>query len=189
MYTTDCNYYKITNYNNVQQGYYVWTGCTNIISVTPIDPLQSHYVCAKDLYAQDCGAPLTIAFVGLCPSATPTPTQTPTITPTSVTPTPTPTHTQTPTITPTIPPIVFMYNIWTAGYFEDACNLINVPNPSNVTIYCQKTFSSLVAGDYVYGNSSLTIPPINSNNMISDSATFIQINIYNGQILTVGLCN
>lgn len=186
MYTTDCNYFIITNYNTVQQGYYAWTGCTNIVSVTPIDPLQSHYVCAKDLYGQDCGAPLTIAFAGLCPSTTQTPTQTPTITPTSITQTPTPTPHVTPTVTPTM---VLMYNIWTAGYFQDACNLINVPNPSNVTIYCQKAFSSLVAGDYVYGNSSLTIPPINSNNMISDSATFIQINIYNGQILTVGLCN
>lgn len=35
MYTTDCNYFKITNYNTVQQGYYAWTGCTGIVSVTP----------------------------------------------------------------------------------------------------------------------------------------------------------
>ena len=164
MYTTDCNYFKITNYNTVQQGYYAWTGCTNIVSVTPIDPLQSHYVCAKDLYAQDCGAPLTIAFAGLCPSTTPTPTQTPTVTPT----------------------MIFMFNLWTAGYFEDACDLINIPQPSNVTIYCQKAFTDLVVGDNVYGNASLTIPPINTNAIISDGATFIQLS--GTLIIGTGLC-
>lgn len=184
MYTTDCNYFKITNYNTVQQGYYAWTGCTGIYSVTPIDPLQSHYVCARDLYAQDCGAPLTIAFAGLCPSTTPTPTQTPTITPTSVTHTPTPTPHVTPTVTPTM---IFMFNLWTDGYFEDACNLVNIPQPSNVTIYCQKAFSDLEIGDNVYGNASLTIPPINSNAIISDGASFIQIS--GTLIISTGLCN
>lgn len=184
MYTTDCNYFKITNYNTVQQGYYAWTGCTGIYSVTPIDPLQSHYVCAKDLYAQDCGAPLTIAFAGLCPSTTPTPTQTPTVTPTSITHTPTPTPHVTPTVTPTM---IFMFNLWTAGYFEDACNLVNIPQPSNVRIYCQKAFPDLVIGDSVYGNAALTIPPINTNDIISDGASFIQLS--GSLIIGTGLCN
>jgi len=39
MYTTDCNYFNITNYNNVQEGYYRWTGCTGIVSVSPINTL------------------------------------------------------------------------------------------------------------------------------------------------------
>jgi hypothetical protein len=47
MYTNDCNYYQITNYNNVQEGYYRWTGCTGIVSVSPINPLQTDYVCAE----------------------------------------------------------------------------------------------------------------------------------------------
>lgn len=187
MYTTDCNYFKITNYNTVQQGYYAWTGCTGIYSVTPIDPLQSHYVCAKDLYAQDCGTPLTIAFAGLCPSTTPTPTITSTPTQSPVTPTPTstsptPTLTTTPTITPTI---VLMFNLWTAGYFEDACEDAGY-GPSNVTIYCQKSFHDLVIGDSVYGNAAFTISPINTNPFISDGSTFIQISATS--VVGKGLC-
>ena len=53
MNITDCNYFRITNYNNVQTGYYRWTGCTDIISVNPVEPLQTSYVCAKDLYVED----------------------------------------------------------------------------------------------------------------------------------------
>ena len=187
MYTTDCNYFKITNYNTVQQGYYTWTGCTNIVSVTPIDPLQSHYVCAKDLYAQDCGAPLTIAFAGLCPSTTPTPTITSTPTQSPVTPTPTSTSpTPTPTTTPTVTPtMIFMFNLWTAGYFEDACGDAGY-GPSNVTIYCQKSFHDLVMGDRVYGNAAFTISPINTNPTISDGATFIQIS--GTLVVGTGLC-
>jgi hypothetical protein len=94
MYTTDCNYYRITNYNNynnVQEGYYSWTGCTDIIGVNPVDPLQTSYFCAKDISVEEYGAPLDVVFIGLCPSNTPTPTLTPTPTQTPVTPTPTPT--------------------------------------------------------------------------------------------------
>jgi hypothetical protein len=101
MYTTDCNYFNITNYNNVQEGYYRWTGCTGIVSISPINTLDSHYVCARDIMVEEYGAPLTVVFAGLCPSNTPTPTITPTITPTPVTQTPTPTPTITPTITRT----------------------------------------------------------------------------------------
>ncbi len=54
----DCFYYRITNYNNVETGFYRWTGCTDIISVSPVEPLQTSYVCAKDLYVEDYAAPL-----------------------------------------------------------------------------------------------------------------------------------
>jgi hypothetical protein len=186
MYTDDCNYFQITNYNTVEQGFYAWTGCTNIVNVTPIDPLDSHYVCAKDLYAQDCGAPLTVVFVGLCPSVTPTPSFTPTPTPTNITQTPTPTPTLTPSLTQTLIPV---YNLWTAGYFEDACNLVNVPAPSNVTFYSVIPFESLSSGDIIYGNAAQTIPPDTETNIISNGATFIQIDINTGVIINTGLCN
>ena len=42
-YLTDCNYFRIVNYNNVQIGYYKWTGCTGIISVSQVNPLQYPY--------------------------------------------------------------------------------------------------------------------------------------------------
>jgi hypothetical protein len=135
---------------------------------------------------EEYGAPLTVVFAGLCPSNTPTPTITPTITPTPVTQTPTPTPTITPTITQTFIP---SYNLWSAGYFENACNLVNIPQPSNVTIYSTKSFTSLVEGDFVYGNAAQTIPPNSSGNIISDGAVWIQISILNGQVLDVGICN
>ncbi len=50
----NCYYYRITNYNNVQSGFYRWTGCTGIISVTEVAPLQTSYVCADDLYVEVC---------------------------------------------------------------------------------------------------------------------------------------
>lgn len=181
MYTTDCNYFKITNYNTVQQGYYAWTGCTGIYSVTPIDPLQSHYVCAKDLNALDCGAPLTITFAGLCPSVTPTPPITPTMTPTV---TQTPTNTPTPSITQTFIPV---YNLWSAGYFEDACAEAGY-GPSNIAIYSTIPFESLQIGDYVYGNASCTIPPSFVGNIVSDGAVWVQFDIYNGLVLDTGIC-
>jgi hypothetical protein len=31
-----CNYYRITNYNNVQEGFYRWTGCTGSVNITTI---------------------------------------------------------------------------------------------------------------------------------------------------------
>jgi hypothetical protein len=184
MYTTDCNYFKITNYNTVQQGYYAWTGCTGIYSVTPIDPLQSHYVCAKDLYAQDCGAPLTIMFAGLCPSVTPTPTFTPTPTPTNITQTPTPTPTLTPSLTQTLIPV---YNLWSAGYFEDACSEAGY-GPSNVSFYSIVSWGSLQPGDYVYGNAAMTIPPVLQGNIVSDGAIWVQIDSENGLVIDTGIC-
>jgi hypothetical protein len=30
MYTTDCNYFRITNYNTTQEGYYKWTGALQV---------------------------------------------------------------------------------------------------------------------------------------------------------------
>ena len=189
MYTTDCNYFRITNYNNVQEGYYRWTGCTDIISVSPIGTLQTSYVCAKNLSVEEYGAPLSVVFIGLCPSSTPTPTITPTPTTTPVTPTPTPTPvTPTPTPTPSkTPNVIFNYNLWSGGYYQNACEAANMfANPANVTIYTTKPFGLLVPGDNVFGDSSLTIPPINSNFTISNGSRFIQIS--GTLVLNVGLC-
>ena len=80
MYTTDCNYFRITNYNNVQVGYYRITGCTDIVSVNSVDPIQTTYICGKNILVEQYGAPLDVTFIGLCPSNTPTPTITPTVT-------------------------------------------------------------------------------------------------------------
>ena len=188
MYTTDCNYYRITNYNNVQTGYYRWTGCTDVIGVTPVDPLQTSYFCAKDISVEDYAAPLDVVDMGLCPSTTPTPTVTPTPTQTSVTPTPTqtsvtPTQTPTPTVTPVI---VYMANLRTGGYYQDVCGSTYFGNPANVTVYSEKPFSQLEIGDNVYGNSLLTIPPINANFTISNGSTFIQIG--GTLIINKGIC-
>lgn len=189
MYTTDCNYFRITNYNNVQEGYYKWTGCTDIVSVSSINPLETQYLCAKDLIVESYSAPLDVVFVGLCPSSTPTPTTTPTVTPSSVTPTPTATSpTPTPTLTPSITPTtVYKYNLRTGGYYQDVCGSTHFGSPSNVTIYSPKPFSSLVIGDNVYGDISLTIPPINSDFTISDGAKFIQLG--GSLIINVGVCS
>ena len=181
MYTTDCNYFNITNYNTVQQGYYAWTGCTGIISVTPIDPLDSHFVCASDLYAQDCGAPLTVVFVGICSLITPTPTVTPTRTPSI---TQTPTLTPTPSITQTFIPV---YNLWSAGYFEDACSDAGY-GPANIALYSAIPFGDLQPGDYAYGNASLTIPPVFNGNIVSDGAIWVQFDTNNGLVINTGIC-
>jgi len=184
----DCFYYRITNYNNVQTGYYRWTGCTDIISVSPLEPLQTSYVCAKDLYVENYAAPLDIVNMGLCPSTTPTPTVTPTPTQTSVTPTQTqtsvtPTQTPTPTVTPVI---VYKYNLRTGGYYQNVCGSTYFGNAANVTIYTEKIFGDLQIGDNVYGDILLTIPPIGANFTISDGSTFIQIG--GTLIINKGIC-
>ena len=184
-----CNYYRITNYNNVQSGFYRWTGCTNnIISVTEVLPLQTSYVCSDNLYVEDYAAPLDVVDMGLCPSTTPTPTVTPTPTQTSVTPTPTqtsvtPTQTPTPTVTPVI---VYRYNLRTGGYYQNVCGSTYFGNPANVIVYSEKPFGDLQVGDHVYGDSLLTIPPIGANFTISDGATFIQIG--GTLIINKGIC-
>jgi hypothetical protein len=189
MYTTDCNYFRITNYNNVQEGYYKWIGCTDIVSVTSIDPLNTQYLCAKNVIVEGYSAPLNISFVGLCPSSTPTPTVTPTVTPSSVTPTPTassptPTPTTTPSITPTT---IYQYNLRTGGWYQNVCQGVNmISNPANVTIFTSKPFTSLEPGDYVYGDQNLSIPPVNANYTISDGARFIQLS--GNLIINVGVC-
>jgi hypothetical protein len=179
-----CNFYEIINYNTVQQGFYAWTGCTGIISVSPINPLGSHQVCALNLYVEQYGAPLTITYIGVCPSVTPTPSFTPTPTPTNITQTPTPTPTVTPSITQTFIPV---YNLWGAGYFEDACSAAGY-GPSNVTIYSAIPFEALQIGDFVYGNPSCTISPVFMGNIASDGARWAQFDISNGQVLDVGIC-
>lgn len=181
-----CNYYRITNYNNVQEGFYRWTGCTGgIVSVTGVDPLQTSYVCAVDLYVENYAAPLDVVNMGLCPSSTPSPTVTPSVTPTSVTPTVTPTPSFTPTPTRT-PVIIYMYNLWSGGFYEDVCNAVNFGDPANVTIYTLVPFSELEIGDNVYGNMALTIPPAGDIGTISDGATFIQMS--GTLILNKGIC-
>jgi hypothetical protein len=189
MYTTDCNYFRITNYNNTQEGYYKWTGCTDIVSVSTINPLETEYLCAKDLSVESYSAPLDIVFVGLCPSTTPTPTITPTPTQTSVTPTPTqtsvtPTSTPTPTITPAI---VYMYNLRTGGWYQNVCQSVSmIANPSNVRFFTSKPFTSLEPGDFIYGDQSLTTPPVGANFTISNGNRFIQLS--GNLIINVGLC-
>lgn len=180
-----CNYYRITNYNNVQEGFYRWTGCTGTIGVTGVEPLQTSYLCATNVYVEDYAAPLDVVNMGLCPSSTPSPTVTPSVTPTSVTPTVTPTPSFTPTPTRT-PVIIYMYNLWSGGFYEDVCNSVNFGDPSNVTIYSLKPFNQLEIGDNVYGNMSLTIPPINANATISDGATFIQLS--GTLVVNLGIC-
>ena len=186
-----CNYYRITNYNSVQEGYYRWTGCTGgIISVSTINPLDNQYICAENIEVENYSAPLDIVFMGLCPSSTPTPTMTPTntmtptITPSAMTPTPTQTNTPTPTLTPTL---VLSYNLVGGGYYQDVCDSINFGTPANVTIYCSKSFSDLQVGDHVYGDRSFSIPPINAKSTITNGATFIQIS--GTLIVNVGQCS
>ena len=179
MYTTDCNYFSITNYNNVQDGYYRWTGCTGSVNVTPIGPQQTNYICAKDVSPEEYGAPINIVFIGLCPSNTPTQTPTPTPTPTPVTPTPTPT----PSITPSV---IYTYNLWTGGYYQNVCEQVNFGNVAIATIFCAKPFDLLVPGDNVFGNREFTIPPLNANFTLSNGGKFIQIS--GTLVINVGVC-
>ena len=80
-----------------------------------------------------------------------------------------------------------MYNLWTGGYYQNACEASGMfSNPSNVTIYTTKPFGLLVPGDNVFGNQSLTIPPVNANFTISNGNKFIQMS--GTLILNVGLC-
>lgn len=187
MSTSNCNYFRITNYNNVQDGYYRWIACDGTINVTPINPIQTNYVCADSVSVESYGAPLDVVFIGLCPPPTPTPTIPPTPTPIVPTPTPGPIIvTPTPTLGPP-PPVIFTYNLRTGGYYQNVCGSVNMfANPANVTIYTTKPFELLVPGDNVFGNSSLTIPPVNANFTISNGARFIQIS--GTLILNVGVC-
>jgi hypothetical protein len=186
----DCNQYIIVNYNNIQEGYYKWTGCTGIVNISQLNPQETNYVCADELTQENYGAPLTINNIGLCPSNTPTPSITPSVTPTvSITPTPitqtpTPTNTSTPSSTPEP---IYTQNLRTGGWYQNVCESVNsFANPANVTIYSIKPFSELNVGDHVYGNRQLTIPPVNADFTISDGAKFIQIS--GTLILNVGLC-
>jgi hypothetical protein len=185
-----CNYYKITNYNSVENGYYKWTGCTGIINVSEINPLQTEYVCAEELVKEDYSGPLSIVNIGLCPSNTPTPSITPTITPTvslSATPTtqtPTPTNTATPSNTPSP---VYERNLRGGGWYQNVCESVNMTaNPANVKVFTIKPFNTLRVGDHVYGNRELTIPPIGNKFTISDGAIFVQLS--GTLVINVGLC-
>ena len=185
-----CNYYQIINYNSVEDGYYRYTGCTGIISVGTISPLNTEFVCAEDLVKESYSGPLDITNIGLCPTATPTPSITPSITPTvsitptSITQTPTPTYSPTPSVTPSP---VYERNLRTGGWYQNVCQSVNsFANPSNVKIFTTKPFDTLEVGDHVYGNKQLTIPPIGANFTISDGAKFVQLS--GTLIINVGVC-
>jgi hypothetical protein len=80
-----------------------------------------------------------------------------------------------------------MYNLRTGGWYQNVCQSVNMTaNPKNVTIYTPKLFENLEVGDYVYGNQSLTIPPIDANFTISNGGRFIQL--IGNQIINVGVC-
>ena len=137
-----CNYYQIINYNSVEDGYYRYTGCTGIISVGTITPLNTEFVCAEDLIQESYSGPLSITNIGLCPSNTPTPTVTPTITPsvslsaTPTTQTPTPTNTTTPSVTPSA---VYERNLRTGGWYQNVCQSVNLfANAANVKLFTTK---------------------------------------------------
>ena len=185
-----CNYYQIINYNSVEDGYYRYTGCTSVVSVGTITPLNTEFVCAEDLIQESYSGPLSITNIGLCPSNTPTPTVTPTITPsvslsaTPTTQTPTPTNTTTPSVTPSA---VYERNLRTGGWYQNVCQSVNLfANAANVKIFTTKPFDTLEVGDHVYGNKQLTIPPIGANFTISDGAKFIQLS--GTLIINVGIC-
>jgi hypothetical protein len=181
-----CYYFRITNYNNVQDGYYSVTGCTGDVTISQIGTLQTQYVCADNVTEEYYGAPLDITNIGLCPSTTPTNTPTPTVTPTKPTPTPTPTNTVTPTITPTITPtMVYIYNLVTGGSYQNVCESFHFGTPTNTVVYSEKPFGSLVPGDHVYGDSALTIPPL-SKGIISNGGIFIQLS--GTKVVVVGVC-
>ena len=185
-----CNYYQIINYNSVEDGYYRYTGCTSVVSVVTITPLNTEFVCAEDLIQESYSGPLSITNIGLCPTATPTssitPSVTPTvsITPTSITQTPTPTYSPTPSVTPSA---VYERNLRTGGWYQNVCQSVNmIANPSNVRIFTIKPFDTLEVGDHVYGNKELTIAPIGANFTISDGAKFVQLS--GTLIINVGVC-
>lgn len=185
-----CNYYQIINYNSIEDGYYRYTGCTGIVSVGTITPLNTEFVCSEDLIQESYSGPLSITNIGLCPTATPTPSITPSITPTvsitptSITQTPTPTYSPTPSVTPSA---VYERNLRTGGWYQNVCQSVNsFANPANVKIFTIKPFDTLEVGDHVYGNKELTIAPIGANFTISDGAKFVQLS--GTLIINVGVC-
>lgn len=186
----NCNYYQIINYNGVEDGYYKWTGCTGIISVSTIPPVSTEYVCAENLEKESYSGPLDIVDMGLCPSATPTPSVTPSVTPTvslsctPITQTPTPTNTATPSNTPSP---VYERNLRTGGWYQNVCESVNmIANPANVKVFTTKPFNTLEVGDHVYGDKNLTIPPIGASFTISDGAKFVQLS--GTLVINVGIC-
>ena len=185
-----CNYYQIINYNSVEDGYYKWTGCTGIVSVSTIAPVSTEYVCAENLVKESYSGPLDIVDMGLCPSSTPTPSVTPSVTPTvslsctPITQTPTPTNTATPSNTPSP---VYERNLRTGGWYQNVCESVNmIANPANVKVFTTKPFNTLEVGDHVYGDKNLTIPPIGASFTISDGAKFVQLS--GTLVINVGIC-
>lgn len=186
-----CYQYIIINYNNFQEGYFRYTGCTDgVVSVGSVSIRDNVELCAESIITEDYSPPLTINLIGPCPSATPTPSITPSVTPTvslsctPITQTPTPTYTPTPTVTPTL---VITQNMRTGGWYQDVCNSVNqFANPANVTVYLTKPFESLQVGDHVYGDRNLTKPPIGAGFTITDGGKFVQLD--GTLIINVGYC-
>lgn len=144
------------------------------------------YQCYNPIY--DINLDITIPeFPTPTPSLTPgyTPTPTPTPSETPVSPTPTPTLTKTPTPSPAV---VYVDNLWRGGVMTNVCDEAGY-EPSNTIIYSTKVWGTLNVGDFVYGNNTLTEPPIlGSGNIISDGAIWIEIDIYSGEIIDIGIC-
>lgn len=150
--------------------------------VMPFTYVSDYYWGTYDCYSTTYDYTYTIE-VPEFPTQSETPTPTPTETP--IPESPTPTQTPTPTTTPAV---VYSEDLWRDGVFTNACDEAGF-GPSNTTIYSTIPWGSLTTGDYVYGNSSLTEPPIlGTGNFISDGAIWIQIDIDSGEILDVGIC-
>jgi hypothetical protein len=115
------------------------------------------------------------------PSPTPTPPVTPTNTPT---PPVTPTNTPTPSITPQV---IYGAWLWTNNVWNNACSMAGY-GPTNVLVYSFEPFSNLEPGDFVYGNTLCSIPPINTKTIITDGNRFIQIDPSTGLIVNKGIC-
>ena len=192
------SYCSVTIYSENLSGqtvdvtYYPTSGGTIDLGpqVIPFTYVSDYYWGTYDCYSSTYDYTYTIVVPE---NPTPTPTLTPDFTPT-LTPTITPTITITPTLTksPTpTPQIIYQLNLWVDGLYNIACDYAAGPDiePSNITIYTTKPFTSLDVGDVIYGNGTLSIPPSSVNgNTISDGAIWVQFNSGSGEILVTGIC-
>jgi len=141
------------------------------LKVFPFDYISDYVYGTYYCYLPSCKYTYSVVV----PGPTPTPTITPTITPT---PNPTPTPT---------PAIVYLLNLWGDTVWNNACDEAGY-GPSNVSVYSFVPFSSLVVGNFVYGNPQCTIPPIGAQTILTNGNTWIQIYLPNGLIVNTGIC-